>query len=84
MEPQNNLNSAYWSRQYLSGRQGWDIGYPSPAIKAYLDQLTNKNLRILLPGAGKGWEAGYAFREGFSQVYYLDFSPLAVKAFKNI
>lgn len=74
----------HWPEQYRLGQTGWDIGYVSPPIKNYLDQLTNKQLRILIPGAGKGWEVAYAHHAGFGQVHYLDIAADASRHFKTI
>lgn len=60
------------------------MGYVSPPIKTYVDQLTDKNLEILIPGAGRGWEVQYLTKKGFSQVHYLDFSSEAAKIFTSI
>ena len=46
------LDEAYWNSQYNANTTGWDLGQVSPPLKAYIDQLTNKNLRILIPGCG--------------------------------
>jgi len=69
----------YWEKRYEEGRTGWDMGSVSPPIKEYVDQLENKALRILIPGAGNAYEAEYLWRQGFSQVYVLDIAhqPLA-------
>ena len=59
----------YWSKRYEEGQTGWDIGYPSTPIKTYIDQIKDKNLRILIPGAGNAYEAEYIFKEGFKNVF---------------
>lgn len=80
---ENNIQHPdYWSFQYQSGKTGWDMGYVSPPIKNYIDQLTNKKLVVLIPGAGRGWEVGYMADKGFTHVHYLDFSPEAANIFK--
>ena len=63
---------AYWSARYAEQQTGWDIGYPSDPIKNYIDQLTSKTLKILIPGAGNAHEAAYLWQNGFTQVYILD------------
>jgi methyl halide transferase len=74
----------HWPEQYRLGQTGWDIGYVSPPIKNYLDQLTDKQLRILIPGAGKGWEVAYAHQSGFGQVHYLDIAADAAQHFRTV
>lgn len=75
--------SSYWSRQYKTGKTGWNIGSVSQPLKQYFDQLTNKAIRILIPGAGHGWEAQYLFETGFNNVFVLDFAPEAIENFKS-
>lgn len=69
-----SLTKEYWDTQYLQPKTGWDIGYPSPPLAQYFDQLTDKNIRILIPGAGMGWEVEYLYKQGFVHVFLLDFS----------
>ncbi|MGS2762305.1 methyltransferase domain-containing protein [Sinomicrobium sp. M5D2P9] len=73
----------YWADRYNSGTDRWDIGNISTPIKAYTDQLENKNLKILIPGAGNGYEAEYLFRSGFKNVYILDFALPPLLRFKE-
>jgi SAM-dependent methyltransferase len=73
----------YWDAFYENGRLGWDIGYVSTPLKEYFDQLTDKSIKILVPGAGNGWEVEYLYGAGFENVFILDFSPKAVERFKK-
>jgi len=75
--------SNYWTQRYDEDRTGWDIGYPSTPIKTYIDQLENKSLKILIPGAGNAYEAEYLFRKGFENVHVLDISKSPLKAFQT-
>lgn len=74
-----NLNKDFWEGRYRAGQTGWDIGYPAPALAAYSDQLRDKSLRILVPGAGRGYEAAYLWGQGFRNLTVLDIAaqPLA-------
>ncbi len=74
---------SYWDDMYSSKRTGWDIGDISAPLKEYFDQLTSKDLRILIPGAGRAWEAEYLFKSGFKNVFVLDYSSEAIEDFKN-
>jgi methyl halide transferase len=80
----NDYYNTYWDRLYESGRTGWDIGYISTPLKEYIDQLNNKKLKILVPGAGKGYEPAYLFEKGFKNTYYLDYSVNACNRFKAL
>ena len=42
----------YWSQRYVEGRTGWDLGSPSQPLKAYIDQLEDTSIKVLIPGAG--------------------------------
>lgn len=77
------LNKAYWENRYSANQTPWDIGYISPPLKAYTDQLTNKQLNILIPGAGNSYEAEYLFHNGFKNIYVVDFAIAPLIAFKD-
>lgn len=72
--------STYWQDRYNSQKTGWDIGCPSTPLKEYIDQLTDKSLRILIPGAGNAYEAEYLWQQGFTNVYVLDIAPAPLAA----
>lgn len=78
------LSADYWTERYEGGQTGWDLKNVSPPLKTYIDQLEDKNLRILVPGAGFGYEVAYLFQKGFKHVYYLDFSPAPLEHIKNL
>ena len=73
----------YWDKFFREGKTGWDIGYVSTPLKEYFDQLQDKSIRILVPGAGNGWEVEYLYKNGFVNTFMLDFSREAINAFRN-
>ena len=73
------LNQAYWNERYEQGNTGWNIGTVSSPLKSYFDQLSQKNLRILIPGGGNGHEAEYLLSLGFSNITVLDIAPIALE-----
>lgn len=75
--------AAYWTQRYLEERTGWDIGYPSTPLKEYIDQIQDKSISILIPGAGNAHEAEYLWRNGFQNVFVLDISEFPLKRFKT-
>jgi SAM-dependent methyltransferase len=77
------FSAEYWDEKYLQNATGWDVGYSSTPLKEYFDQLTNKELSILVPGAGKGHEVAYLFDHGFSNTYFLDFSEQSILDFTS-
>lgn len=62
----------YWTNRYQNQQTGWNIGSVSTPIKEYVDQLEDKSVKILIPGAGNAYEAEYLFQQGFNQVHVLD------------
>lgn len=74
MEPQE-LTADYWTGRWQTGETQWDIGYPSTPLKTYIDQLEDKSLRILVPGAGNAYEGIYLLEKGFSNTVIIDISP---------
>jgi SAM-dependent methyltransferase len=68
-------DKVFWETKWQQGQTGWDLKGVSPAIKVYIDQLTNKNLRILIPGCGNAYEAEYLLQQGFNQVSIIDIAP---------
>lgn len=77
------LGETYWNNQYEAGATGWDLGEVSPPLKAYIDQLTNKNLRILIPGCGNTYEADYLLQQGFTDITVIDIAPLLIAQLKE-
>ena len=77
------LNASYWDNRYRNNDSPWDIGYESPAIRAYFEKIKDKNARILIPGAGNAYEAEFLFRHGFKNVFVLDFSHKALENFSK-
>ncbi len=77
------LGEMFWNNQYIASSTGWDLGQVSPPIKAYIDQLTNKQLRILIPGCGNSYEAAYLLQQGFTNVTLIDIAPHLVQQLKN-
>lgn len=71
-------DAQFWNDKYSGNETGWDIGYVSTPIKEYIDQITDKNIRILIPGCGNSYEAEYLLANGFRKVTVLDISELLV------
>lgn len=73
--------ASYWTNRYKEQNTGWDIGYASTPLKEYIDQLTNKSISILIPGAGNAYEAEYLIEQGFPNVYVMDISKIPLNNF---
>ena len=78
-----NLNQEFWDERYKKHETGWDLGEISRPLQAYFDGLENQQLRILIPGCGRGYEAEYLWRKGFEHVHVLDWSHLALADFQT-
>jgi thiopurine S-methyltransferase len=77
------LNEFFWENKYNTHKTGWDLGEVSPPLKTYFDQLSNKELKILIPGGGNSYEAEYLFNKGFTNVYVVDISKTAIENIKK-
>ena len=78
-----SLDSSSWNQRYISENTRWDIGYVSTPLKEYFDQIVDKDQKILIPGCGNAHEAEYLFKNGFKNIYLVDFSQKALDNFKS-
>lgn len=78
-----DLTETFWDNRYKTKVTGWDLGKISTPLKTYFDQLTDKNLKILIPGGGNSYEAEYLNKKGFKNVYVVDLSKTALKNVKK-
>ena len=78
----HSFSSEFWSQRYEENETGWDLGEISRPLKAYIDQLEDKDLKILIPGAGNAYEAEYLFQNGFKNVYVADISEKPLQNLK--
>ncbi|MCP4482974.1 MAG: methyltransferase [Flavobacteriaceae bacterium] len=78
-----DLNKNFWDLRYQNNETGWDIGYISTPLKKYIDQLTDKNIKILIPGGGNSYEAEYLHNLDFKNVFVVDISPTALTNLKS-
>lgn len=78
------LTKDFWEDKYKNGDLKWDIGYVSPPLKTYIDQLENKEIKILVPGAGNGYEVAYLHQFGFKNVYVVDLAEQPLKHIETV
>jgi SAM-dependent methyltransferase len=74
-----DLNAHYWDKRYLAQRTGWDLKRVSPPLKAYIDQLSDTQFSVLIPGCGNAYEAFYLASQGFTSITLLDISSVLVE-----
>lgn len=77
------LNENFWNNKYINNETGWDLKAPSTPLKEYIDQLENKNIRILIPGCGNAYEAEYLLKQGFTHITLIDISEIIVEKIKE-
>ena len=80
---ETKIDKEFWENRYSSKETGWDLGSISTPLKEYVDQLPNKNIRILIPGCGNGYEAEYLHQQGFQNVFIADYASEPLENFKK-
>ena len=71
--------AGYWNERYRHGHTGWDIGRASPPLAAVIQQLTDKPIAILIPGAGNAYEAKLLLDLGFQDITIVDIAPILIQ-----
>ncbi len=79
----NKFNRSFWKERYKNQTTGWDIGYPSTPIQNYIEQLTDKEISILIPGCGNSYEAEFLHDSGFKNITILDIVENPLKNFSK-
>ena len=77
-----NLNKYYWENRYECNEIGWDVGNITTPIKEYIDQIKDKSIKILIPGAGNGYEFDYCIQKGFTNVFVIDIAENPIQNLK--
>jgi len=79
-----NVNSSRkWDSDYQNGTDFWDLGGPHPTFKRLASNGQFKPGRLLVLGAGRGYDAREFARSGF-QVTALDFYQTAVREMRRL
>ncbi len=78
-----SLDSNYWEQRYIQNDIGWDMGVISPPLKYIIDNIIDKNLKILIPGCGNGWEALYLESKDFNNITVIDIAESPLNNLKN-
>ncbi len=79
----DTISKDYWSQRYTENNTPWDIGYPSIPLMGYLQNLVNKDAKILIPGAGNAYEAEWLWRSGFKNTFVIDLAEAPLKNLQN-
>ena len=75
------LDAQYWTERYENEQTGWDTHGVTTPLKEYFDQLEDLSLRVLVPGSGNAYEAGYLWERGFQHVFVLDWAAPPLQYF---
>ncbi|MEO9954869.1 SAM-dependent methyltransferase [Nonlabens sp.] len=73
----------YWEDRYKNNSTGWDLGHPSLPLTYIINNLLDKNSKILIPGAGNSYEAIYLIESGFTNVTVLDIASQPLESIKK-
>lgn len=74
---QDSSKSDFWESRYREQVTPWDAGKVPDALRDYAKRIKSGS-RILIPGCGSAYEAGYLAENSFD-VLAIDFSPAAVE-----
>lgn len=77
------MSKEFWEERWSNEQIGWDLGEVSPPLLNYINQLTNKDLKILIPGCGNAYEAEYMYAKGFHNLYIVEIAKGAIESFKK-
>lgn len=77
------MSKEFWEQRWENMQIGWDLGEVSPPIAEYVNQLSNKELKILIPGCGNAYEAEFLHQKGFKNVFIVEISQSAINSFKK-
>ena len=77
------IDKNYWEKRWENKQTGWDTGSITTPLKNYFDQLSDKNISILIPGCGNAYEAEYLFEQKFKNTYIIDIAPQALTSFST-
>lgn len=75
---QDSSTPDFWDSRYRDHVTPWDAGKVPAQLQRYAGQLAPGS-RVLIPGCGSAYEAGYLIGNGFD-VLAIDFSQAAVEA----
>lgn len=75
------MSEQFWENRWRDKNIGWDLGEVSPPIKAYINQINDKTVKVLIPGCGNAYEAEYLLNSGFKNAFIVEISKTAITSF---
>lgn len=76
------ITPADWEARYVAGDTPWDLGGPTPVFSRLIQAGTLPTGTILIPGAGRGYDA-IAFAQAGYAVTSVDLAPSACAALRR-
>ena len=73
----------FWSERWEKGETQWDAGAPTTPLAEYINTLQDRQLNVLIPGCGSGYEAELLWTRGFKNVWVIDLAEIPLKQFKD-
>ena len=73
----------YWNERYKNGHTGWDIGHASQPLIHIIDKVWDKNISILIPGAGNAYEALYLAENNFTNITVIDIAEVLIEKLRE-
>ena len=77
------FDAEYWEQRHAASDTPWCLRMPSPPLSAYFDQVTDKDVSVLIPGAGHYHDALYLLNKGFTDITVCDISSTAIENIKK-
>lgn len=77
------LDATYWENRHQNKDTPWKLGHASPAFCRFMEKIKDKNVQILIPGAGHAEDALYLQQQGFKRVTICDISESAIASMKE-
>ncbi|AIG30219.1 SAM-dependent methlyltransferase [Flavobacterium psychrophilum] len=77
------IDQKYWQNRYQTNDIAWDTGKITTPIKAYIDQIEDQSIKILIPGCGNGYEYEYLIKKGFYNSFVADYAQTPIDNLKK-
>lgn len=76
-------SKVYWNNRYNERRNQFEWIKPYRDIKLFLDNLLEKDKKILIPGCGNSTLGGEMVKDGYQDIISFDFSDVVVNQMKE-
>jgi hypothetical protein len=73
----------FWDERFRAGFTPWDQGGVPPALREFVARAAPRRTRVLIPGCGSAYEAGWLDAQGFA-VTAIDYSAAAIEHARTV